>query len=369
MSYSVFNQTPNKSTKENLFFGQSVNVLRFDQQRYKFFDKLLDTQTGFFWQPQEVDVSKDRIDFMGLSEHEKHIFLSNLKYQTLLDSIQSRGPSTVLLPLVSVPELEAWIFAWSFFEGIHAKSYTHIIRNILPDPTVVFDDIVINENILARATELSKYYDDLYNATIEYQVNGENSKVTLYELKKKLYLCLIAINCLEGVRFYVSFACSFNFAERKLMEGNAKIIGLISRDEATHLAGTQQMINILRSCNDDIEMGTISLECYEEAIEIYRSAAEQEKDWAKYLFKDGSMVGLNEVILCQYVEYITNQRAKTIGLPEIFPGANNNPIPWINSWLSSDSVQKAPQETEITSYLVGAIDSNLGDNDFDDFEL
>lgn len=229
MTYSVFNQTPNDATKENLFFGQSVNVARFDQQRYPTFDKLTDKQNGFFWQPQEVDVSKDRIDFAGLSVHEQHIFLSNLKYQTLLDSVQGRGPSAVLLPLVSVPELESWVIAWTYFEQIHAKSYTHIIRNILNDPSEVFDDIVVNEEILKRASDLSRYYDDLYNATIDYHANGENAKVTLRDLKKKLYLCLVAINVLEGIRFYVSFACSFAFAERKLMEGNAKIIKLIAR--------------------------------------------------------------------------------------------------------------------------------------------
>ena len=229
MSYSVFNQTPNDATKEPLFFGQSVNVARFDQLRYPTFDKLTDKQNGFFWQPQEVDVSKDRIDFATLSEHEKHIFLSNLKYQTLLDSVQGRGPSAVLLPLVSVPELESWVIAWTYFEQIHAKSYTHIIRNILNDPSEVFDDIVVNEEILKRASDLSKYYDDLYTATIDYNANGDKSKVTLHELKTKLYLCLVAINVLEGIRFYVSFACSFAFAERKLMEGNAKIIKLIAR--------------------------------------------------------------------------------------------------------------------------------------------
>lgn len=206
MTYSVFNQNPNNALKETLFFGQSVNVMRFDQQRYPFFDKLADTQNGFTWFPSEIDVSKDRLDFTTLSEHEKHIFLSNLKYQTLLDSVQGRGPSAVLLPLVSVPELEAWILIWSHFEGIHAKSYTHIIRNILPDPTVVFDDIVVNEEILKRAADLSKYYDDLYHATIEYSANGETVGATLRDLKKKLYLCLMAINILEGVRFYVSFA-------------------------------------------------------------------------------------------------------------------------------------------------------------------
>lgn len=369
MTYSVFNQNPNNAMLENLFFGQSVNVARFDQLRYPTFDKLTDKQNGFFWQPQEVDVSKDRIDFAGLSEHEKHIFLSNLKYQTLLDSVQGRGPSAVLLPLVSVPELESWVIAWTYFEQIHAKSYTHIIRNIINDPSIVFDDIVVNQEILKRASDLSKYYDDLYESTIEYNANGENSKVTLRELKKKLFLCLVAINVLEGIRFYVSFACSFNFAERKLMEGNAKIIKLIARDEALHLTGTQHLINILKSGNDDVEMATIALECWEETIEIFRSAAQQEKEWAKYLFKDGSMVGLNEAILSKYVEYITNQRLQAIGFSAIFPDATSNPIPWITTWLSSDSVQVAPQETEISSYLVGAVDGNLDLDAFDDFEL
>ena len=369
MLYSVFDKTPNDATKENMFFSQPVNVARYDQQRYPIFDKLTEKQNSFFWSPQEVDVSKDRIDFAGLSDHEKHIFLSNLKYQTLLDSVQGRGPSAVLLPLVSIPELETWIVTWTYFETIHSKSYTHIIRNILNDPSEVFDDIVVNDEILKRASDVSKYYDDLYDSTQKYSVLGEASGITLKELKKKLFLCLVAINVLEGVRFYVSFACSFNFAERKLMEGNAKIIKLIARDEACHLTSTQHIINILKGCNDDVEMGTIALECWEETIEIFRQAAEQEKQWANYLFKDGSMVGLNEAILCEYVEYITNQRMQAIGMPILFPEASSNPIPWINTWLSSDNVQVAPQETEISSYLVGQIDSDLSNPDWAEMEL
>ena len=377
MTYSIFSQTKNDALKEPMFFGQPVNVARYDQQKHPIFEQLIEKQLSFFWRPEEVDVSKDRIDYGNLSSHEQHIFISNLKYQTLLDSIQGRSPNVVLLPLVSIPELETWIETWSFSETIHSRSYTHIIRNIVNDPAVVFDDIMENEHILQRASDIAFFYDDLYQHSQLYSlfgpgthvVNGEEKYVDLRKLKKQLYLCLMAVNVLEAIRFYVSFACSFAFAERKLMEGNAKIIKLIARDEALHLTSTQHMINILASGKDDPEMAEIAEECYEESIDIFRKAAEQEKEWAGYLFKDGSMIGLNKDILCQYVEYITNLRMEAVGLPALFPEYKSNPIPWINTWLSSDNVQVAPQETEISSYLVGQIDSDLSDSDFDDFEL
>ena len=377
MSYSIFCQTPNNALTEPMFFGQPVNVARYDQQKHPIFEQLIEKQLSFFWRPEEVDVSRDRIDYGNLSSHEQHIFISNLKYQTLLDSIQGRSPNVVLLPLVSIPELETWIETWSFSETIHSRSYTHIIRNIVNDPSLVFDDIMQNQNILERASDIAFYYDDLYRYSQVYAlfgagthaINGEQITVDLTLLKKKLYLCLMAVNVLEAIRFYVSFACSFAFAERKLMEGNAKIIKLIARDEALHLTSTQHMLNIMRSGRDDPEMVEIAKECFEDSVEIFRAAAEQEKAWAGYLFKDGSMIGLNKDILCQYVEYITNLRMEAVGLPAIFPDAKSNPIPWINTWLSSDNVQVAPQETEISSYLVGQIDSDLSDSDFDDFEL
>ncbi|WP_199506688.1 MULTISPECIES: class Ia ribonucleoside-diphosphate reductase subunit beta [unclassified Psychrobacter] len=377
MTYSIFCQTPNNALSEPMFFGQPVNVARYDQQKHPIFEQLIEKQLSFFWRPEEVDVSRDRMDFGNLSSHEQHIFLSNLKYQTLLDSIQGRSPNVVLLPLVSIPELETWIETWSFSETIHSRSYTHIIRNIVNDPSVVFDDIMENGNILERASDIAHYYDDLYRNSQLYSlygagthtVNGEQITVDLRSLKKQLYLCIMAVNVLEAIRFYVSFACSFAFAERKLMEGNAKIIKLIARDEALHLTGSQHMINLMRNGKDDPEMAEIAEECREESIEIFRKAAEQEKDWAGYLFKDGSMIGLNKDILCQYVEYITNLRMEAVGLPAAFPHSKSNPIPWINTWLSSDNVQVAPQETEISSYLVGQIDSDLSNSDFDDFEL
>lgn len=376
-SYSVFSKTPNNALQEPMFFGQPVNVARYDQQKHSVFEQLIEKQLSFFWRPEEVDVSKDRIDYGLLSTHEKHIFLSNLKYQILLDSIQGRSPNVVLLPLVSLPELETWIETWSFSETIHSRSYTHIIRNIVNDPSEVFDEIMTNEKIIDRAQGIGKYYDELYLASQAYALYGEGTHlikgkevaVDLYELKKMLYLCMMAVNVLEAIRFYVSFACSFAFAERKIMEGNAKLIKLIARDEALHLTSTQHILNIMARGNDDPDMAQIAIDCRDEAVEIFAEAVRQEKDWADYLFKDGSMIGLNKDILCQYIEYISNIRMTALNLPTLFPSAKSNPIPWINSWLSSDNVQVAPQETEITNYLVGQVDSDMSDADFDDFEL
>ena len=700
MAYTTFSQTKNDQLLEPMFFGQPVNVARYDQQKHPVFEQLIEKQLSFFWRPEEIDVSKDRQDYMNLAEHEKHIFISNLKYQTLLDSIQGRSPNAVLLPLVSIPELETWIETWSFSEcvaectevltptgwvgistitsnddvlvydfeketvhfekpkrttnyqvdnrlmvelvannskqfhqfvtpnhrmpvktrvkeghtptkmfveaglwdfkshhlspvsgystqtgsdlnyyeriliaaqadgswqpnrytgervgtipiwfefskehkierinllaqmanvtitelastsskggikqkrrfkidfpiehlpediklfsswvdlesmtskraeqfldevsywdshihiskngnktftynsvvkgnvdiiqaiavmagkqarysvkederkdsyknihtvnvvnstfkdgqsikknlipytgkvycietstgafvirynntvsitgnTIHSRSYTHIIRNIVNDPSVIFDDIMENEYILARAGDIAKYYDDLYESSQKYLLTGEGD---LYSLKKKLYLCLLAVNVLEAIRFYVSFACSFAFAERKVMEGNAKIIKMIARDEALHLNGTQHMINLMRNGKDDPEMVQIAEECKLQAVGIFYKAVEQEKEWANYLFKDGSMIGLNKEILHQYIEYIANVRLSAIGLPAVFDN-KSNPIPWINTWLSSDNVQVAPQETEITSYLVGQVDSVLEDLELSEFEL
>ncbi|ENY71053.1 class Ia ribonucleoside-diphosphate reductase subunit beta [Aeromonas diversa] len=376
MAYTTFSQIKNDQLKEPMFFGQPVNVARYDQQKHDVFERLIEKQLSFFWRPEEVDVSRDRIDFQALPPHEQHIFISNLKYQTLLDSIQGRSPNVALLPLVSIPELETWIETWSFSETIHSRSYTHIIRNIVNDPAQVFDDIVTNEQILKRAGSISHFYDDLIEATALYHLHGEGTHtiqgksvtLTLRELKKKLYLCLMSVNALEAIRFYVSFACSFAFAERELMEGNAKIIKMIARDEALHLTGTQHMLNLMRSGNDDPDMAEIARECEQACFDLFKEAAIQEKEWAEYLFRDGSMIGLNKDILCQYVEYITNLRMSAVGLQPAF-AAKQNPIPWINTWLSSDNVQVAPQEVEVSSYLVGQIDSEVSHEDLGDFEL
>lgn len=376
MLYSTFNQNKNNQLEEPIFLGQSVNLSRFDQQKYEIFEKLAEKSLSFFWRADEVDLTRDRVDFANLSEHERHIFLSNLKYQSLLDSVQGRSPNIALLPLVSIPELEALTEIWSFFEVIHSRSYTHIIRNIVNEPHLIFDGIIENEEILKRAKDIAFYYDELieysqwYNllGEGEHLVNGKLINVNLQDLKKKLILCLISVNALEGIRFYVSFACSFGFAERKLMEGNAKIIKLIARDEAIHLTTTQTILNLYRNFKDDADMSRWLYELEPEIIQIYQTVADQEKEWAKYLFKDGSMVGLNETILAEYVEYMTDLRIQAIGLPAIFD-RKNNPLPWMSNWLSSDAYQPSPQETELSSYLVGQIDASLEADEFIDFEL
>lgn len=376
MHYTIFPQHHNDQLKEPMFLGQPVNVARYDQQKYEIFEKLIEKQLSFFWRPEEVDISQDRIDYQALPEHEKHIFISNLKYQTLLDSIQGRSPNIAFLPLISIPELETWVETWSFSETIHSRSYTHIIRNIVNDPSIIFDDIVNNKEIQKRTGDIAGYYDDLITYCNHYHILGigthyiDNKTVTIEmrELKKKLYLCLMSVNALEAIRFYISFACSFAFAERELMEGNAKIIKLIARDEALHLTGTQFIINTLRNGEDDPDMAEIAKECETAAYNLFLQAANQEKEWADYLFANGSMIGLNRDILCQYIEYVTNIRMHAVGLPLPYQ-TRSNPIPWINNWLVSDNVQVAPQEAEMSSYLVGQIDSEVHEDDLSHFKL
>ncbi len=376
MAYSTFRLENNNHLIEPMFMGKSVNVSRFDLQRYPIFEDLIEKQLSFFWRPEEVDISKDRADWQSLTACEQHIFISNLKYQTLLDSITARSVNICLLPLVSLPEIETWVETWAFSESIHSRSYTHILRNLFSDPGPVFEDIMENEQIVTRASDITRYYDDLILMTQIFQSQGEGSielngktiPVTEREIKKRLYLALCAINALEAIRFYVSFACSFAFSERKLLEGNAKIIKLIARDEAVHLTGTQHILNLWASGKDDPEMAEIAAELHDEGLQLFLDVVQQEKDWADYLFKDGSMIGLNAAILKQYVEYISNQRLIAIGYEAPFE-TKNNPLPWINSYLVSDNVQVAPQEAEISSYLVGQVDSSVDSSDFDEFEL
>jgi len=384
MKYSSFNQNRTDTMKEPMFFGEPVNIARYDIQKHPVFEKLIEKQLSFFWRPEEIDVSMDRKDFGRLEEHEKHIFLSNLKYQILLDSVQGRSPNIALLPVVSIPELETWIETWSFYETIHSRSYTHIIRNIVVNPSEVFDTIIDNEEIIKRATSVTKYYDEFIELQNYYNLLGEGEFtfydkeknvhkeiiVTMDKLYRSLYLTLISVFALEAIRFYVSFACSFSFAERKLMEGNAKIIRFIARDEALHANGTQQIIAAIHRGSDGTKFKEIADSCRDEVIQIFAEAAQQEKDWAAYLFSKGSVIGLNKEILGKYIEYITDIRLKTIGFDSMFnTNPTYNPIPWIDGWLSSEAVQVAPQETELVSYLIGAVDSNVDQDEFDDFDL
>lgn len=362
---SVFSINNTKSHLDRTcFFDEPVEVARYDKVRYPIFEKLTDKQWSFFWRPEEIDLSRDGKDFKSLSDHEKHIFTSNLKRQILLDSVQGRAPSLAFLPIVSLPELETWVQTWAFFETIHSKSYTHIIRNVYTDPSTVFDGMLEIQEIVDCAKDISKYYDDLIMFNNSVADRGYIDEKAKYEHKRYLWLCLNAVNALEGVRFYVSFACSWNFAEQKKMEGNAKIIKFIARDENVHLASTQQLLKILPK--EDADFAKIAEETREECIDMFYKVVAQEKQWANYLFKDGSMIGLNESLLCDYIDHIAAKRMGAVGLNGK-PGSN--PLPWTQKWIAGAEVQVAPQETEITSYIVGGVNQDVTTDTFKGFSL
>ncbi len=375
---TVFNTDQVNTKKQPMFFGKPLGVQRYDSYKYPIFDKLTTQQLGYFWRPEEVSLQKDRGDYQTLRPEQKHIYTSNLKYQIMLDSIQGRGPGMAFIPYCSLPELEACMEVWGFMEMIHSRSYTYIIKNVYSDPSEVFDKIVTDERILERAKSVTESYDDFIQSSQQYAVSDtwmhnlegvSYAKETLNDVKRKLYRAIANVNILEGIRFYVSFACSFAFGELKLMEGSAKIISLIARDENQHLAITQNILNKWRD-GDDPEMKQIMKEEEEWTYAMFDRAVNEEKKWADYLFKDGSMIGLNDKLLQQYVEWIANRRIKAIGLkPQYDIAANNNPLPWTQHWISSKGLQVAPQETEVESYVVGGIKQDVTKNTFAGFQL
>jgi len=362
---SVFDATNHKDpTKVKAFFDDPVTIARYDKQKYPFLEKLTQSQLGFFWRPEEIDVYRDAKDFKGLTVHEQHIFTSNLKRQILLDSVQGRAPTAAFGPICSLPELENWILTWAFSESIHSRSYTHIIRNVYSDPSIIFDGMMDMKEIVDCAGDISKYYDDLIDMNNRLALNIIDKDI--YRHKKSLWLALMSVNILEGVRFYVSFACSWAFAELKKMECNAKIIKLIARDENLHLAGTQQLLKTLPQ--DDPDFIKIREETRDECVKMFVDAVNQEKAWAKYLFQDGSMIGLNEVLLNDYIDWIANKRMTAVGLPAPYKGGSN-PLPWTQKWISGADVQVAPQETEITSYIGGGVKKDVNNETFKGFSL
>ena len=375
---TVFNTEQVNIKKQPMFFGKPLGIQRYDSYKYPVFDKLTTQQLGYFWRPEEVSLQKDRGDYQTLRPEQKHIYTSNLKYQIMLDSVQGRGPGMAFIPYCSLPELEACMEVWGFMEMIHSRSYTYIIKNIYSDPSEVFDTIITDERILERAKSVTESYDDFIQASQDYGSSNawmhNLEKVTyaqqsLNDVKRKLYRAVANVNILEGIRFYVSFACSFAFGELKLMEGSAKIISLIARDENQHLAITQNILNKWRD-GDDPEMKQIMKEEEEWTYKMFNRAVNEEKRWADYLFKDGSMIGLNDKLLQQYVEWIANRRLKAIGLkPQYDISANNNPLPWTQHWISSKGLQVAPQETEVESYVVGGIKQDVKKDTFSGFKL
>ena len=375
---TVFNQNQVDTKKQPMFFGQPLGIQRYDSYKYPIFDKLTTQQLGYFWRPEEVSLQKDRADYHTLRPEQKHIFTSNLKYQVMLDSVQGRGPGMAFIPYCSLPELEAAMTVWEFMEMIHSRSYTYIIKNVYSNPSEVFDKILTDDRILERAESVTESYNDFINEAHQYGSSNmwqhanegvDSARFTKYELKRKLFRAIANVNVLEGIRFYVSFACSFAFGELKLMEGSAKIISLIARDENQHLVLTQNIMNRWAD-GDDPDMKQIFEEEKEWLYALFDRAVNEEKRWAQYLFKDGSMIGLNDKLLHQYVEWIANRRLKAIGLKPVYDiSAKNNPLPWTQHWISSKGLQVAPQETEVESYIVGGIKQDVTKNTFAGFQL
>ena len=375
---TVFNTSIVDNTKQKMFFGPPLGVQRYDKFKYPVFDKLTQQQLGYFWRPEEVSLQKDRADYQTLNEAQKHIFTSNLKYQILLDSVQGRGPGMAFSPFCSLPELEGCMNIWQTMEMVHSRSYTHIIKNVYADPSEVFDKILEDDKILSRAKSVTHAYDEFLQAAQEWGAGNmwehaleecDSALDTLYDLKRKLYKAVVNVYILEGIRFYVSFACSFAFGELKLLEGSAKVIGLIARDESQHMTVSMNIINNWLK-GDDPDFVKIAEEEQDNVIDMFKQCVEEEKVWADYLFKDGSIIGLNAKLLQKYVEWTANRRMKSIGLKPVFDvPANNNPLPWTEHWLSSKGLQVAPQETEVESYVIGGIKQDVKKDTFAGFKL
>ena len=375
---TVFNLETHDATKQPMFFGKPLGLQRYGSFKYPVFDKLTTQQLGYFWRPEEVSLQKDRGDYAQLNAEQRHIYTSNLKYQIMLDSVQGRGPGMAFIPYCSLPELESAMTVWGFMEMIHSRSYTYIIKNVYSNPGEVFDKILDNANIMERATSVTSGYDEFVKAAQQYGNSNDwqhvleqvpTAQANLYDLKTKLYRAVANVNILEGIRFYVSFACSFAFGELKLMEGSAKIISLIARDESQHLVLTQNILNKWRE-GDDPEMKKIAKEQEPWFMEQFQNCVNQEKAWADYLFRDGSMIGLNDKLLSKYVEWIANRRMKAVGIKPIYDvPQKNNPLPWTEHWLSSKGLQVAPQETEVESYIVGGIKQDVNKDTFAGFKL
>ena len=377
---TVFNTEDVDTKKQPMFFGKPLGVQRYDNFKYPSFENLTKSQLGYFWRPEEVSLQKDRGDYQTLRPEQKHIYTSNLKYQIMLDSVQGRAPGMAFLPYCSLPELEACMEVWSFMEMIHSRSYTYVIKNVYADPSEVFDTIIKEPKILERAASVTGSYDEFINEAqgwgqsnlwrdMDKSLDTSLPVLEMKEVKRKLYRAVTNVNILEGIRFYVSFACSFAFGELKLMEGSAKIISLIARDENQHLAITQNILNNWRK-GDDPDMKTIVKEEEQWTYDMFEKCVNEEKAWADYLFQDGSMIGLNDKLLQQYVEWVANRRLRSIGLKPLYDiPAKNNPLPWTEHWISSKGLQVAPQETEVESYVVGGIKQDVKKDTFSGFKL
>ena len=353
--YDLTTKTDYLNRKMFLDPAGPVTIQRFEEFKYKKIADFETTARGFFWQPEEVSLSKDANDFKDASDAVKHIFTSNLLRQTALDSLQGRGPSQIFTPVVSLPELEALVYNWTFFEtNVHSRSYSHIIRNIYNVPKDVFATIHDTKEIVDMASSVGKYYDRLHHINCRKEL-GE--KVTEKEHIRAIWLALNASYALEAFRFMVSFATSLAMVENKIFMGNGNIISLILQDELLHKGWTGWIIN--QVVKEDERFVEAKQECEQEVYQLYIEVIAEEKQWAEYLFKKGPVIGLNANILKDFVDYTAVSALKDIGIKYQSPAPRTTPIPWFNKHSSTSSKQTALQESESTNYVVGIMSSEL----------
>jgi ribonucleoside-diphosphate reductase beta chain len=363
MSKSQYDlKTPTNYLKRKMFLDGAVTVQRFEEYRFPKIAKFEELQRGYFWVPEEISLTKDKMDHKDASDAVKHIFTSNLLRQTALDSIQGRAPVQIFSPVVSVPELESLVSIWSMFEtNIHSKSYSHIIRNVYGVPKEEFNKIHSTEEIVGMAASIGRYYEALHMLNCRKEL-GE--KVDIYEHKKAIWLALHASYALEALRFMVSFATSLAMVENKIYIGNGNIISLILQDEILHADWTAWLINNVGK--DDEDFVKLETECADEVYQMYLEVIQEEKQWADYLFRKGVVIGLNASILKDFVDYTAYTRLKDIGIKYLEEHPRTSPIPWFNKHVSINKKQSALQETESTNYVIGVMSDNVSYDDLPD---
>lgn len=339
-----------------------VTVQRFEEYRYPKLARFEELQRGFFWVPEEISLTKDKMDHKEASDAVKHIFTSNLLRQTALDSIQGRAPTQIFLPVVSIPELEALVITWGFFEtSIHSKSYSHIIRNVYGVPKEEFNKIHDTAEIVSMASNIGKYYDDLYLINCRKELGH---KIDEYEHKRAIWMALHASYALEALRFMVSFATSLAMVENKIYIGNGNIISLILQDEILHAEWTAWIINNV--VKEDADYVKLSQECESKVYKLYEEVIEEEKAWADYLFKKGVVIGLNADILRDFIDWTAHIKLKEVGIKYQAEHPKSSPIPWFNKYVNIHKRQTALQENESTSYIIGAMGDSIDKDELPD---
>ena len=353
--YNLTTKTDYLNRKMFLDPAGPVTIQRFEEVKYKKIADYEATARGFFWQPEEVSLTKDSNDFKDASDTVRHIFTSNLLRQTALDSLQGRGPSQIFMPVVSLPEMEALLYNWTFFEtNIHSKSYSHIIRNIYNVPKDVFNTIHDTQQIVDMASSVGKYYEDLHRINCAKELGQPVEEV---EHVRAIYMALHASYALEAFRFMVSFATSLAMVENKIFMGNGNIISLILQDEILHKEWTAYIIN--QVVKEDPRFAAVKAECEAEVYELYLDVIREEKGWADYLFNKGPVIGLNANILKDFVDYTAVAALKEIGIKYQEPAPRSTPIPWFNKHVNTSNKQTALQESESTNYVIGVMSDQL----------